>query len=115
MDPASPILSMLCSLFSGLRRQRCDRERWVHYLVDLNATTKADSDWVRLHKLSELIHNSEGREDISSCSVEVWFREIIDLVRPIFLRHEIKEKQLITIPSYSLVQMPTMSFRTLRS
>lgn len=31
-------------------------------------------------QLSELIHNSEGKEDIPQCSVEVWFREIIDLV-----------------------------------
>lgn len=31
-------------------------------------------------QLAELIHNSEGKEDIPSCSVEVWFREIIDLV-----------------------------------
>lgn len=34
---------------------------------------------MRQAKLSELIHNSAGRENLPSCSVEVWFREIIDL------------------------------------
>ncbi|OXG25339.1 hypothetical protein C367_03158 [Cryptococcus neoformans Ze90-1] len=34
---------------------------------------------MRQGKLSELIHNSAGKEDLESCSVEVWFREIIDL------------------------------------
>ncbi|CAD6897968.1 unnamed protein product [Tilletia controversa] len=37
---------------------------------------------MRQGKLSELIHNSAGKEGISSCSVEVWFREIIDLPGP---------------------------------
>lgn len=35
---------------------------------------------MRQGKLSELIHNSAGKEGIESCSVEVWFREIVDLV-----------------------------------
>jgi hypothetical protein len=38
---------------------------------------------MRQGKLSELIHNSEGSEDLDSCSVEVWFEEIIDRVSPI--------------------------------
>lgn len=36
---------------------------------------------MRQGKLSELIHNSAGKEGIETCSVEVWFREIVDLVR----------------------------------
>lgn len=36
---------------------------------------------MRQGKLSELIHNSAGNEGIESCSVEVWFREIVDQVR----------------------------------
>ena len=35
---------------------------------------------MRQGKLSELIHNSAGKEGLETCSVEVWFREIIDLV-----------------------------------
>lgn len=35
---------------------------------------------MRQGKLSELIHNSAGLEDLGFCAVEVWFREIIDLV-----------------------------------
>jgi structural maintenance of chromosome 4 len=35
---------------------------------------------MRQGKLSELIHNSAGKEGLESCSVEVWFREIIDEV-----------------------------------
>lgn len=35
---------------------------------------------MRQGKLSELIHNSAGKEGLESCSVEVWFREIVDLV-----------------------------------
>ncbi|WVN86971.1 uncharacterized protein L203_102146 [Cryptococcus depauperatus CBS 7841] len=34
---------------------------------------------MRQGKLSELIHNSAGHEGLESCSVEVWFKEIIDL------------------------------------
>ncbi|EPQ25894.1 uncharacterized protein PFL1_06567 [Pseudozyma flocculosa PF-1] len=34
---------------------------------------------MRQGKLSELIHNSAGRENLPNCSVEVWFREIVDL------------------------------------
>ncbi|CCF51841.1 hypothetical protein NDA10_005675 [Ustilago hordei] len=34
---------------------------------------------MRQGKLSELIHNSAGMENLPHCSVEVWFREIIDL------------------------------------
>ena len=37
---------------------------------------------MRQGKLSELIHNSAGKEGLDSCSVEVWFREITDLVSP---------------------------------
>ena len=36
---------------------------------------------MRQGKLSELIHNSAGKEGLESCSVEVWFREIVDEVR----------------------------------
>ncbi|KAK4685041.1 structural maintenance of chromosome 4, partial [Tremellales sp. Uapishka_1] len=34
---------------------------------------------MRQGKLSELIHNSAGKEGLESCAVEVWFREIVDL------------------------------------
>nr|WJN25097.1 condensin complex subunit [Farysia itapuensis] len=34
---------------------------------------------MRQGKLSELIHNSAGKENLPHCSVEVWFREIVDL------------------------------------
>lgn len=37
---------------------------------------------MRQGKLSELIHNSAGKEGLETCSVEVWFREIVDLVGP---------------------------------
>lgn len=37
---------------------------------------------MRQGKLSELIHNSAGKEGLSQCSVEVWFKEIVDLVSP---------------------------------
>lgn len=37
---------------------------------------------MRQGKLSELIHNSEDWPDLDYCSVEVWFKEIVDLVRP---------------------------------
>jgi structural maintenance of chromosome 4 len=36
---------------------------------------------LRQGKLSELIHNSASYPDLTECSVEVHFREIIDLVR----------------------------------
>lgn len=36
---------------------------------------------MRQGKLSELIHNSANYPDLDECSVEVHFREIIDLVR----------------------------------
>lgn len=35
---------------------------------------------MRQGKLSELIHNSARYSDLSECSVEVHFREIVDLV-----------------------------------
>lgn len=35
---------------------------------------------MRQGKLSELIHNSEQAPDLGYCKVEVWFKEIIDLV-----------------------------------
>lgn len=44
---------------------------------------------MRQGKLSELIHNSAGKDNLESCSVEVWFREIIDLVRILKLRIEL--------------------------
>nr|WJN25104.1 condensin complex subunit [Tranzscheliella williamsii] len=34
---------------------------------------------MRQGKLSELIHNSAGKENLTQCSVEVWFRDILDL------------------------------------
>ncbi|KAJ9102655.1 hypothetical protein QFC19_004764 [Naganishia cerealis] len=37
---------------------------------------------MRQGKLSELIHHSAGHERIESCSVEVWFREIVDTPGP---------------------------------
>jgi structural maintenance of chromosome 4 len=37
---------------------------------------------MRQGKLSELIHNSAGRDNLPNCSVEVWFREIVDLPGP---------------------------------
>ncbi|PWN40286.1 RecF/RecN/SMC protein [Ceraceosorus guamensis] len=37
---------------------------------------------MRQGKLSELIHLSAGRENLPSCTVEVWFREIVDLPGP---------------------------------
>ncbi|CUA72888.1 Structural maintenance of chromosomes protein 4 [Rhizoctonia solani] len=37
---------------------------------------------MRQGKLSELIHNSADYPDLDMCSVEVWFREIIDLPGP---------------------------------
>ena len=36
---------------------------------------------MRQGKLSELIHNSANYPDLDECSVEVHFRDIIDLVR----------------------------------
>jgi Fe-S cluster assembly ATPase SufC len=39
---------------------------------------------MRQGKLSELIHNSARYPDLDECSVEVHFREIIDLVSPLF-------------------------------
>ena len=36
---------------------------------------------MRQGKLSELIHNSANFPDLDECSVEVHFREIVDLVR----------------------------------
>lgn len=44
---------------------------------------------MRQGKLSELIHNSAGKDNLESCSVEVWFREIMDLVRILKLRIEL--------------------------
>ena len=35
---------------------------------------------MRQGKLSELIHNSEAWPNLDYCKVEVWFKEIIDLV-----------------------------------
>lgn len=35
---------------------------------------------MRQGKLGELIHNSAGKENLPNCTVEVWFREIEDLV-----------------------------------
>lgn len=36
---------------------------------------------LRLNKVSELIHNSAGRQNIEQAQVSVYFQEIIDLVR----------------------------------
>ncbi len=38
---------------------------------------------MRQGKLSELIHNSAEYPDLDECRVEVWFREIEDLVCPL--------------------------------
>ncbi len=40
---------------------------------------------MRQGKLSELIHNSARHPDLDDCSVEVHFREILDLVSTFFL------------------------------
>lgn len=37
---------------------------------------------MRQGKLSELIHNSANHQDLDHCSVEIWFREIVDLPGP---------------------------------
>jgi hypothetical protein len=42
---------------------------------------------MRQGKLSELIHNSAQHPDLQECSVEVQFREIVDLVRSSLFRH----------------------------
>ena len=42
---------------------------------------------MRQGHVSELIHNSEGKEP-QSCSVEIHFRDIVDLVRRHLHRHE---------------------------
>jgi structural maintenance of chromosome 4 len=47
---------------------------------------------MRQGKLSELIHNSAGKEGIETCSVEVWFREIVDLVRTLLPRSPTSHK-----------------------
>ena len=36
---------------------------------------------MRQARLSELIHSSKGHENLDSCTVEIYFEEIIDLVR----------------------------------
>ena len=38
---------------------------------------------MRQTKLSELIHSSQGRENLDACSVEIHFEEITDLVKMI--------------------------------
>jgi structural maintenance of chromosome 4 len=43
---------------------------------------------MRQGKLSELIHNLAGKEGLESCSVEVWFREIVDEVSLIIIRKD---------------------------
>lgn len=42
---------------------------------------------MRQAKLSELIHNSANYPDLEECSVEIHFREILDLVQYILLPH----------------------------
>jgi hypothetical protein len=42
---------------------------------------------MRQGKLSELIHNSAQHPDLQECSVEVHFREIVDLVRSFLFEH----------------------------
>ncbi|KAE8234564.1 hypothetical protein CF326_g388 [Tilletia indica] len=51
---------------------------------------------MRQGKLSELIHNSAGNEGIPSCSVEVWFREIIDLPGPDAFKVVPKSKLIVS-------------------
>lgn len=36
---------------------------------------------MRQSKLSELIHSSQGHENLDACTVEIYFEEIIDLVK----------------------------------
>ena len=75
MVAVNQILSMPFSLYSASKPQRCVKERCVPANGPHTKTLLTD-----IVQLAELIHNSEGKEDIPSCSVEVWFREIIDLV-----------------------------------
>jgi structural maintenance of chromosome 4 len=36
---------------------------------------------MRQARLSELIHSSQGRENLDACTVEIYFEEIIDSVK----------------------------------
>ncbi|CAG8689542.1 7502_t:CDS:2, partial [Funneliformis caledonium] len=36
---------------------------------------------MRQAKLSELIHSSQGRENLDACSVDIYFEEILDLLK----------------------------------
>lgn len=51
---------------------------------------------MRQGKLSELIHNSANYPDLDECSVEVHFREIIDLVGLRYIQSEYR--QVLTYP-----------------
>lgn len=42
---------------------------------------------MRQGKLSELIHNSARHPDLDECSVEIHFRDIVDLVRRVGMLH----------------------------
>lgn len=64
---------------------------------------------MRQGKLSELIHNSARYPDLDECSVEVHFREIIDLVR-ISYTHRLDSFHLVK-PAHSLDQMLLTSYR----
>ncbi|KAK0528142.1 Structural maintenance of chromosomes protein 4 [Tilletia horrida] len=55
---------------------------------------------MRQGKLSELIHNSAGKDGIPSCSVEVWFREIIDLPGPDAFKVVPKSKLVVARTAY---------------
>ena len=62
---------------------------------------------MRQGKLSELIHNSARYPDLTECSVEVHFREIIDLVSDATTPFE---RPILT--SSSLARMSLRSCRT---
>lgn len=61
---------------------------------------------MRQGKLSELIHNSAGKEGLESCSVEVWFREIVDEVSS-------RGPQYVPVLTSRLALIISDSFRTL--
>jgi len=55
---------------------------------------------MRQGKLSELIHNSDKHPNLQQCSVEIHFREIIDLV----YRHYFVTRISLFTPPSSLAQ-----------
>ena len=58
---------------------------------------------MRQGKLSELIHNSDRYPNLQQCSVEIHFREIIDLVG----RDPFTVRPFSFTPHSSLDQMPS--------